>query len=299
MTTASWSTVLDHSSDAGFRAWGSELNAKFAAVGMVQTADTGQINWTTVTRPIANTIAGYEIWKLSGGALYFKFEYGTGGATTAPAVKLTVGTGSNGSGALTGQTSTASLAGMTTTSVTSTVTNYQSYLCATADFLGLAWKLGSSGTTNKSRMFLAVMRTVDSTGAATNVGYFLLLQGTSGTPTAQCVATAAGVTGAQNISAANHFFVPNNVAANPPSSTDGSGNNQAFLWWFSILGTSPVAPLLHAAMILLADLVVGNTASMTLVGTTAHTYINATISSFNDPPGILSAANLACLMLWE
>ena len=123
MTTAAWSTVLDQSSDAAFRNWGSELSGKFAAVGMVQTSDTGQINWTTVTRAaVINTAAGYEIWKLSSGNLYFKIEYGTGATQpTLPSIWITVGTGSNGSGTLTGQLSTRGQTGLSSSVIASTV----------------------------------------------------------------------------------------------------------------------------------------------------------------------------------
>jgi hypothetical protein len=36
-------------------AWGSGIAAQIAAMGLVQTSDTGQINWATVTRPAINT----------------------------------------------------------------------------------------------------------------------------------------------------------------------------------------------------------------------------------------------------
>src|ERR1043165_7959340 len=98
MTTQSWSSVVDHSGDAGFRAWGSELSTKLAAAGLVQTSDTGQINWATVTGPGTNTAGGYEIWRFADSTLYLKMEYGTAtGSASAPGLWCTVGTGSNGS----------------------------------------------------------------------------------------------------------------------------------------------------------------------------------------------------------
>jgi hypothetical protein len=41
------------------------IAAQIAAMGLVQTSDTGQINWVTVARPALNTIAGYEIWRFN------------------------------------------------------------------------------------------------------------------------------------------------------------------------------------------------------------------------------------------
>lgn len=102
-----------NSSDANFRAWGSYLAARFAAVGLVQTADTGQINWTTVTTPAGiNTYQGYEIWRFADALqatapVYFKIQYGEGSAVDGPGIRIQFGTGSDGAGNLTGTTSTA------------------------------------------------------------------------------------------------------------------------------------------------------------------------------------------------
>jgi hypothetical protein len=304
MTTAAWSTVIDQSSDAAFRTWGSELSGKFAAVGMVQTADTGQINWSTATRAaVINTVAGYEIWKLSSGSLFFKIEYGTGNPQpTTPSLWITAGTGSNGSGTLTGQTSTRVQVGKTATGITSTSTLYQSYLCATASGFSLAWKLSSSSAgANAPRAYITCSQTVDSTGSPTSVGYQINVSTGSNTAmTTQSVATAAGVTGAQLASAANVFFIPNNNLNPPANSLDGAGNNQAFLWWHSILGTVPMTPLLHAASVLTSDLAVGVSASMTLIGSTPHTYLNCGVNIQNDAAAsITSAGALGVLMLYE
>jgi len=69
MATDSWSSGNLHGSDADFRVWGKELSDKLQALGgspsaLVKTADTGQINWVTVTRPGARKDAGYEVYYL-------------------------------------------------------------------------------------------------------------------------------------------------------------------------------------------------------------------------------------------
>jgi len=56
-------------------------------------------------------------------------------------------------------------------------------------------------------------------------------------------------------------------------------------------------PLLHIGVALLSDISLGVTASMTLVGTTPHTYINASINILQD--NVVGAANIATLMLFE
>jgi hypothetical protein len=102
MTTTSWTSPSLNTSTATFQAWGSELSAKFALVGCVQTADTGQINWLTVAwTATINTAQGYEIWRNSDSSIFFKVEYGTG-STNLPSLWITAGTGSNGSGTITG-----------------------------------------------------------------------------------------------------------------------------------------------------------------------------------------------------
>lgn len=94
--------------DAEFRAWGSTISSGLTSVGMIKTSDTGQINWTSVARPTtASESMGYEIWRFNdtlqpSAPIFFKIEYGSAsGGAGRPAIWLTVGTGSNGSGTIT------------------------------------------------------------------------------------------------------------------------------------------------------------------------------------------------------
>lgn len=97
----------DITTDAAFRAWAQMIHDGFEAVGLVQTADTGQIDLVTVATPGSNgTYAGYEIWRFDDAdqatePIYFKFEYGRGGGANFTALRTSVGLGSNGSGTLT------------------------------------------------------------------------------------------------------------------------------------------------------------------------------------------------------
>lgn len=101
-----------NTTDAQFRDWGSSLSAQLAALGLVQTGDTGQINWTTVTRPLAvNTFQGYEIWRFNDALqatapMFLKIEYGSGNAAaSAPGLRIQIGSSSNGTGTIGGQLS--------------------------------------------------------------------------------------------------------------------------------------------------------------------------------------------------
>lgn len=103
------SLAPDNTSDATFRAWGSGISTRIANMGLVQTGDTGQINWTSVTHATSvNTSAGYEIWRFADSLqstvpVYFKLEYGESVNSTSTGLWITIGSGSDGSGTLTGR----------------------------------------------------------------------------------------------------------------------------------------------------------------------------------------------------
>src|SRR4051812_38221933 len=84
--------------DATFRAWGSGIAAQIAAMGLVQTSDTGQINWTTVTRPGINVLAGYEMWRFADSLqatkpVFIRLDYGIAPvANDRPRIVARVGT---------------------------------------------------------------------------------------------------------------------------------------------------------------------------------------------------------------
>ena len=95
--------------DAMFRAIGKMVSDQMLAGGWVKTADTGQIDWTTVTAPGAfNTERGYEVWKSTDGGsgglvdIYVRIGYGSGNSGDRPRYIFKVGFGSDGAGNLTG-----------------------------------------------------------------------------------------------------------------------------------------------------------------------------------------------------
>jgi len=107
MTTTQWITPCYYQTDADFRAWGLAMSDAMTAIGMTKTADTGQIDWATVTKAGTSSVAGYEIRYMNDSLhstcpIYFKVEWGTGTNSNRPSMFLTVGTGSDGSGTITG-----------------------------------------------------------------------------------------------------------------------------------------------------------------------------------------------------
>lgn len=297
MTTQSWSARVRHDSDATFREWGSDFAAKLAAVGLVQTSDTGQINWVTVTRPGINTNAGYEIWRFNDtqqgtAPIYLRIDYGTGSGATSPRMLFTVGTGSNGSGTITG-TALSTARNVHGGTAQATDTARQSYMCAVDGFFGFDWKVGA-GITEAS---FFICRTCDATGAPTATGAMVHWGvGASNSVTARqafrFAATAVAYAAQTAAEAAALGLSPQQ-----PSATSVGADIQVFLGWTI---TPRVEPLFGVCGVYNTELVPGGTFSATLVGSTPRTFL--VWSNQCGPFGSAGAAvsggmNLA--MLWE
>jgi hypothetical protein len=294
MTVASSTSPINHTSDAGFRAWGSEFAAKLAAVGMVQTADTGQINWTTVTRPGGGTMAGYEIWRFANSFIYIKFQYGTGASANQPEIQSQAGSGSNGSGTLTGQTDTN--AGCTAQlNPDSTVTNYTSRWCHIDSAAGAAFSVSwkeiscSSGTANMG--FLVYGQTMSPVGLLTTgfqrVRMALTPNVSVRMQSVRFIATAATFNDVCSV------IVPGDPQT---SSTASTGAQQAY--WIP-MNVPDVIPFSWACTVLIGEAARGSTLSVAMVSAANHTYIS--------PGQILSGANYGpyspnfytCAMIYE
>jgi hypothetical protein len=295
MTTQSWSTVLDHSTDAGFRAWGSELNTKLAAAGLVQTSDTGQINWVTVVRAGTSANAGYEIWRMNDAMqatapVFFRIDYGTAGATNAPRMLMTCGTSTNGSGTLGGTALSTARQFTSGAAPGSTVTAFQSLLCVTSGFFGLCWKTGTSA--NNGTFLFA--RTVDSSGTPSATGGFMYWgSGNSGAFTAAQAMRYASVAAAYTVknTAGNAQFC---LVPMTPTTTAIGSDIQAFLWWTI---TPAMNPLLALCTVFNGEIAPTTTFTTTLVGVTPHTYIVLPASAGACDPSNSSSYSIA--MIWE
>jgi hypothetical protein len=86
-----------------FRTQGQFFSDSFESAGWTKQGDSGQIDWASVSAPgAANTSQGYEIRSASGSGIYLKIEYGSGGATYSKGFWLTIGTGTDSAGTITG-----------------------------------------------------------------------------------------------------------------------------------------------------------------------------------------------------
>ena len=272
MSTTTFTTVLDHSTDAAFRTWAAELITEFVTAGATQTSDTGQINTTTVTRASTNADAGYAIFRNGDSSIFWKLYFGTGSNAAYPRIRIEAATGSNGSGTLTGQGN-----GVITdcstygTVISSTTTPYPSYICVTNIAVSFLWKVNAPGSTYSYAWF-NVCRTVDSAGAVSSIGFSVVARpvSTSGSPTSRTHRTAAS---AVSLASSTFFCL---AAGNPTASALQNGDIQAYLWWHN---APEVLPNVGGCCFVKAEVAPLTTVSVALVGAVSHTYL---VGSAND-----------------
>jgi hypothetical protein len=285
MTTNTYTTTWDHSTTAGFRAWGSALSAAIQACGCALTADTGQINWATVNVPAgANTAAGYEIYAFTDtlqatSPIYIKLEYGTGplGAANYPMLWVTVGTATNGAGTLTGTTTVRQnlLCNYNASGgISSAVTPYPTYVSFDGSYLGVAHKIGGLSTYNgggfSGGTFMVGRQCDPATGAYIGGGVTLLSPAIGPSSV-----TAAWVSQSLNTSTNTRYSANTGYFAMVPySMTNSTIAALSEYQIFPCFGTyNKVVPLAWAAYGLNAETPQGSTVSATIVGASALTYL--------------------------
>jgi hypothetical protein len=180
--TFSWDS---QTSDATFRATGLGVANCFTGGGWVRQNDTGIINWTTVVRGGANTVAGWDLFRmndsLSGSyPCYVKMEIGQGSQVGILLIYLTIGTGTDGAGTITGQI------GSRITLGPSSGTSYtlsNSKCSSDTNRINFWWY----STTNGFHVFFAIERSHDSSGADTNEGIMTVMGSVGGGTHAQFI----------------------------------------------------------------------------------------------------------------
>lgn len=303
MTTLQTNTPIDHTGDVPFRTWATEVSNSFAAVGLVQTADTGQINLTTETRPGSNLTAGYQIWRFNDTLqatkpIFIRIQYGTGSSATAPRMQVIVGTGSDGAGNLTNPTAVFNITASATP--TSTVTNYLSDFSCSEGFFGMAWKIGSTSSIGS---FFAICRSVDSDGNPDATGFSVYaFGGTGGTATEQLRFrranntwnTIASAVGGSNIGSST-CLIPGNIA----DGTFVGADAQVYLHFGQFPRMLPIVGLLGVKA---SEFGADSTFTAAAVGSTTRTYL--VLGSVHSGSGSFVAAYpnsnaYTIAMLWE
>lgn len=304
MTTATTVGVMDQTSDVAFRNWIAEIIAQLIAVGLTQTADTGQINTSTVVRTAsAQTAQGYAIFRFndslqSTSPIFFKLEFGTGSTAvlTCPAMWITVGTGSNGSGTLTGTTSGRCPAGVNVNLTGAVTSNWISRYCYSTAMgaFAVCFKIGA-GATTAPFAFFGIFRSNDSTGAPTADSYMLLSNGG---------AAATGTTNT-NINAINYSYntsglvtegVSTNWAYMPYGNTTTliNGNVQLGAAWH-LQPTAKVSG--NVAIALRSEFPPHTQCTIALLGSSTYTFLSTGILSNGD--AVAGNTGCAVMMPWQ
>jgi hypothetical protein len=166
-----------NSTDASFRAWINEIHNSLIAFGWVQTSDTGQINFSTVTRPTAvNLYQGFAVYKMGDAnqatcAVFMRLDFGTAGSTDLPGIKIKFGIGStDGAGTLTGNLSTQITTGSSSMSAQGAGNCRTSGDSSSFRMHFFSTSLSSAGWT------LAVERDKDTSGNDTTLGVNIAFQ---------------------------------------------------------------------------------------------------------------------------
>lgn len=216
MAKHSYTSTINHTSDAGFQAWASALHAGILAVGLVDPGDTGQADLSTASRPAVNTSV-FRVYRfddtMQGAApVYLVLRYGTAGNANYPTLSMDIGRGTDGAGNIIG---TEAVYGFTlsTEYAPNTSATYETYICCVDGAFWFCHGLGSmTALFNQCHAFCAVMRSV----------------GASGTPTADGVAIRGKIPGNQSANNAigrtlryAHGGVHNTVSGSWALNTDG------------------------------------------------------------------------------
>jgi hypothetical protein len=176
MATSQQFLVCDSSTLANFKSWAQAISAFFATATWTQSSDTGQVNWSTIGSVPGSSAFVYEVWQPNDGltTFYVKVEYGNVSGTNCPSLRLTIGTGTNGAGTLTGFVSAVQNTNATTFTIPSAVTTYE------CDFSGAAGRIGAlmwrNGINNCQQIF-AIERSLNSSGAYTSSHVTIIVGG--------------------------------------------------------------------------------------------------------------------------
>lgn len=296
MSRLQLNTPVDHRTDADFRTWGLEFSNALSSIGLTQTADTGQVNWATVTRPAAAGDGGYEIWRFNDSVqlsapIFLKFIYGTR-ATSAPRIGVQIGTGSDGSGNLTGPTTAVKyINGAFTCSATTATTNYLSNFFYGSGCLAIVWKIGVSSNTG----FFCISRSCDSSGDPTDIGWCMLTYGTQTSATSILhnsynFNSNLFTTEQSSGQAITHYVhLPSSVS----SSFVGS-DAQVYLGFSRF---PRVQPFIGCVAVKTSEFGADSTFTCQPVGSTSREYLN--LGAFAASEAFVSAAGHNLAILWE
>jgi hypothetical protein len=299
MTTRSSNTDVYNGNDtaAHFQQWGKTISDHLKAIGLTQTADSGQINWATVAVPGANTVAGYEMYAMADtldatAPIRIKIEYGIGASVARPNTWVSIGTATDGAGNITGQ-KVGPLSHDNSNNVTATSSGV-TRCCRVDGFVGVACYMGivtPNGANSQALCRFFVTRMVDDSGLPTTEGFvFGFRTYNGGTPTLYTYNRALNTFTGGTVF---HTFVPGPYSASLTDETPA--NYQAFRTYLLM---PKMRPVFGIASTVPAEVAAFSQYSIPLVGTTSRNYINMGNDGFAvSNYGQITNCQLG--MLWE
>ena len=286
MATATWTEIVAHSTGAEFRTWGKNISDNLSGTSslLTKTADTGQIDWATVTKPTTtNTDAGFEIYELTDSfqatsPVFIKIFYGNGGTTSRVRLKIQIGVETDGAGAFVGLTSGEQIIAPV---FNLPGTSHTSYLSINEGFVAFIWQFGGLVTNQKAFASFVLSRTSDNDGSITGDGILVLADSRSSnlaiavdvlsarTLTSKTIDFLGGfINGGSTGAGQRAFLAPS--ADDIATSFDGSAPQVLA----GVVGIPEAFPISNLGVAINSEVTILDTVSVALAGTTARTYRN-------------------------
>jgi hypothetical protein len=172
--TSNQALVRDNSTLANFKNWAKAISDFFITAGWTRTADTGQVNWSTIASVPAGGAFVYEILQTNDGATtyYLKVEYGTNATgSNNPEMRFTAGTSTTGTGNVSGLTTGVFLANLDPGGNGDGASTFNCYFSGDAGRMCIMmWR---DVTDAQNPWAMAVQRSINASGTYTN-SYFTL-----------------------------------------------------------------------------------------------------------------------------
>jgi hypothetical protein len=169
MSTLQHSLARDSSTLTFFKAWAKQLSDDVRASGVfVNTADTGQVNWASIASvPSSAYVFDMFVFNDALTLYYLKLEYGNVGGANNPAIRFSIGTGTDGAGNLTNSSGTfvLSTTGATPGGSLGTITTFDCRFVYKTGGIAFHWWRNSGFNTSG---FFHIERSRDNTGAPTS-----------------------------------------------------------------------------------------------------------------------------------
>lgn len=275
---------MTNSTDALFRAWCQFVADTLTNGGWLDNGDTGQLTISTATHPtLTNTVVGYRVYKMNDTLqatkpCVMKLQFGSGAAANTPVLTVTIGTGSDGAGTITG-----TLCGpLAVTSALNGTNATNSYGSANTNRFQILLFVRNAATDS---LLFSIERTHDgTTGADTGDGFLVTWQNTTPGSVTNWVNSTPG----SQPPAENGFTV---VLSNVSISSFGSNTGVGFPLHYKGY-VQPVA--IGVIIVNKGDFLAGAQPTVSVYGT-SHTYqlADSDTSAITHPIGNFTTGNAA------